>query len=217
MPTKHSFGGARETVPAVPTSAPCPIGHHLGLPPEDDRTVTIKRHPSPGLRGRIGEELSLVAWDLDFLRTIKPAFPNIFLNARCKDGPLYARFRERMPDGHWASHDLARYLEYGRAYWLFRHGEGPEPPWMGPPIGAVHFNPLDVRPSNRCALLSPAPGTEDRRRRVSVDTMLSVRARVDAVLAGKDPDAEWARLHAEHKARRKGAPKGRSPRCRHPN
>jgi len=72
---------------------------------------------------------------------------------------------------------------------------------MPPPVGAVHFDPLDVRPANRRTLTSTSPSGTPRR--VSPAAMQSIRARVSAVLKGLDPDAEWARLVAEAKAKRR--------------
>ena len=186
--------GARRITPVV-RNAKTPMSR-LGLPPKVPETVTTTRFPSPGF-ATLPTEILWDAWELELLRMLKPHFPNIYLNAREKGGRLYLRFHERMPDGVEARHDLARYLEAARAYWLFLHEAGPKPPWLGPPV-SCEDNPLDVRPSNRHTLLSNAPGT-DQKRRVSIVTMTSVRIRCDAVWAGKDPDAEWARLTAEAK------------------
>ena len=187
--------GARRITPVVQNAKTHPCAGRLGLPPEVDAEVTTKRFPSPGLKG-LPEDIRWAAWELEWFRSVQPSSPNIYLNAREKGGRLYLRFHERMIDGTEARHDLARYLEAGRAYWVFLHGAGPKPPWMGPPVGSVAYDPLDARPSNRCAVLSPAPGT-DQKRRVSIATMTSVRIRCDAVWAGKDPDALWERLNAE--------------------
>src|SRR5262245_13011106 len=125
------------------------LSTRLGLPPEEDGTVVVPRYPSPALEGRAPDGAIFAGWEWALLSAMFPSHRRFYLNARAKDGPLYLRFAEQLPDGRAARHDVARYLEAARAYWCHRLDTGAKPPWRGPPIKSVNGDPLDQRPQNR--------------------------------------------------------------------
>jgi hypothetical protein len=188
-------------------------------PPAEEQPIKVSHFPSPRWRGKVAAHLTVDAWEWSWYRLIQPSDPNRYIHGNGSKAPdgekAYARIGEEMPAQNAegckeARHTLQRYLHALRELLLFKAGLGPEPNPRGPPVWLRDGDPCNLLPSNRAVMAADRPD-DDRaapKRRRGHDDAWSVRVRLDAVLAGKDPDK--AMQSAVRKSKRQAAARAKA-------
>ena len=194
-------------------------------PPAVEQPVHVPHQPPPPRFRELGlsDTLTVDEWEWSWLCALQPAavkrLPYIHGNGqKAGEEGVFPRIGETIPVGNARGrkqprHTLTRYLHCIRERCTFLAGVGPEPEPRGPPVELRDRNPCNLLPSNRHPM-SPEQEEQDAQKhgrppRRGHDAAWSVKVRMAAVLAGRDPDKEMQRRvrksvrQAEARERRK--------------